>query len=188
MSGFLRVYLLTGLVLHKAVWELLKRGQPRAAAKMLSPRVKLVKAVKIVILLGVAVQTLAPDILPIAGDAGTLRYVGAAVFTMGLAIALAARFQLGRNWLDIEAAGVLARQSVVCSGVYRYIRHPIYVGDLLLLTGLELAANSWLVVVALGLIPVVLRQAVREERILDQKLPGYREYCRQSKRFIPFVA
>ncbi|HEV8525468.1 MAG TPA: hypothetical protein VGQ71_13300, partial [Terriglobales bacterium] len=67
-------------------------------------------------------------------------------------------------------------------------RHPIYVGDLLLLVGLELALNSWLVMAVLGLVPFVLRKAILEERILAERLPGYGEYIRRTKRFIPYVA
>ena len=60
-------------------------------------------------------------------------------------------------------------------------------GDLLLLAGLELALNSWLVLGVLVLAPVVLSRAVREEELLKQSLTGYRAYCKTSKRFIPFV-
>jgi len=67
------------------------------------------------------------------------------------------------------------------------IRHPIYVGDLLLLIGLELALNSWLVLPAIILVPIVLAKAVQEERLLTQTLPGYEEYCRRTKRFVPFL-
>jgi protein-S-isoprenylcysteine O-methyltransferase Ste14 len=76
---------------------------------------------------------------------------------------------------------------VVAYGVFRYIRHPIYVGDLLLLLGLELSLNSWLVLAVVCMIPGVLRQAVREERMLVIALPGYAAYCARTKRFIPFL-
>jgi protein-S-isoprenylcysteine O-methyltransferase Ste14 len=81
----------------------------------------------------------------------------------------------------------LPSQGVVASGVYAYVRHPIYVGDLLLLLGLELALNSWLVAGVLILAPVVVLKAIKEERMLAEELPGYDSYCHRSKRFIPFV-
>jgi protein-S-isoprenylcysteine O-methyltransferase Ste14 len=76
---------------------------------------------------------------------------------------------------------------VVSKGLYRFIRHPIYVGDLLLLIGLELSLNSWLVLGVILLLPVVIRQAVSEEKMLMRSLPGYETYCARTKRFIPFL-
>jgi protein-S-isoprenylcysteine O-methyltransferase Ste14 len=104
-----------------------------------------------------------------------------------LLTAIAARFQLGENWANIETGQILERQQVVAKGVYGFIRHPIYTGDLLLLLGLELTLNSWLVAGVLLLAPIVLRQAVKEERMLVRNLPGYDVYCARTKRFIPFV-
>jgi len=193
---FLRIYLLAGLVVHKAVWEILKRRSAHAASvncrppKTAGPRalpLQLVKAVKVAILLGIAAQTLLPDILPISQDPIMLRIAGTLIFTAGLVIAVRGRVELGANWSDIEAAKVLTNQAVISSGLYRLIRHPIYVGDLLLLFGLELALNSWLVLGVLLLAPAVLWQAVREEKKLVRALPGYQDYCTNTKRFIPFI-
>lgn len=195
-----RIYLLTGLILHKALWELLKRpgrfvgvddaapsrdGLPARTQKSMA--IQLVKAIKVAILLGIAAQTLLPEILPMSSDPLALRVFGVLIYTSGLFIAIRGRLELGTNWSDIESARVSHEQAVVANGLYRFIRHPIYVGDLLLLLGLELSLNSWLVLGVLLLIPVVLLQAVREEKKLSRTLPGYQDYCAQTKRFIPFV-
>jgi len=186
---WLRIYLLAGLVAHKALWEALKRRPANGAAKRGRQPigVKLVKAVKIAILLGVVAQTMAPYVFPITPSPFTLRVIGVLIYTAGLAIALLGRIQLGSNWSDIETAQALRNQAVVSRGLYRYIRHPIYVGDLLLLAGLELSLNSWLVLAVGFLAPVVLWKAAREEKMLAASLPGYDAYCAQTKRFIPFV-
>jgi protein-S-isoprenylcysteine O-methyltransferase Ste14 len=148
----------------------------------------LVKSVKVGILLAIVAQTLTPwDVLPLLADPGSLRAAGLILFTAGLAIALLGRLQLGSNWADIETAQVLTKQQVVCRGLYRYIRHPIYSGDLLLLFGLQMALNSWGILLVAAMAPVVLMQAVREESLLRESLPGYGEYCRTTKRFVPFV-
>jgi len=78
-----------------------------------------------------------------------LRTVGLLIYLGGLALAIAGRLGLGSNWVDLEDSRVLPRHAVVSSGIYRFIRHPIYTGDLLLLAGLQLALNSWLVVAVL---------------------------------------
>lgn len=187
---FLRIYLLAGLIAHKAIWERLKRRPgsgpaPKADAPL---RTRLIKLVKIAVLAGIVVQTLTPFYwLPLAADATLPAVIGTIIYSGGLALALAGRLQLGNNWSDIESAKVLSHQAVVSRGVYRYLRHPIYVGDLLLLFGLELALNSWLVLGVAVLTPVVLARAIHEEELLKTRLAGYREYCRTSKRFIPFV-
>ena len=150
--------------------------------------VRLAKLAKILVLGAILVQTVTPwTWFPILAAPQTLLIVGVAIYSIGLAVAIAGRVQLGSNWADIEAAQVLTHQTVIQHGLYRFVRHPIYVGDLLLLTGLELALNSWLVLGVIVLTPIVLSRAVREEELLKQSLTGYREYCRTSKRFIPFV-
>jgi protein-S-isoprenylcysteine O-methyltransferase Ste14 len=187
---FLRLYLLAGLIAHKALWEALKwrAADYRAIKQRRQPiSVKLVKGVKIAILLGVAAQTMAPDVWPITSSPIAVRLAGALIYTAGLVIAMLGRIQLGSNWTDIEATQAPRERDVVSHGLYRYIRHPIYVGDLMLLAGLELSLNSWLAL-AIGLLaPAVLWMAVREERMLAASLPGYKAYCARTKRFIPFV-
>lgn len=183
----LQIYLLSGLVFHKIVWEALRQNASEKPVERASAKLTAIKAVKVAILLGVIVQIWLPDVPPIVSDPLVLRVVGTFIYTVGLAIAITARFQLGNNWANIETGQVLKSQKVVASGIYGYVRHPIYVGDLLLLLGLELALNSWLVLGVLILAPVVMLKAIKEERMLAEELSGYDAYCRSSKRFIPFV-
>jgi protein-S-isoprenylcysteine O-methyltransferase Ste14 len=183
----LQIYLLAGLLLHKVIWETLKTKAAETPKEPASLTLSIIKAVKIAILLGVIVQIWLPEILPITSEPFALRVIGVVIYTIGLATAIAARFQLGENWANIETGQVLESQSVVANGVYAYVRHPIYIGDLLLLLGLELALNSWLVLGVLVLAPVVMMKAINEERMLADELPGYEAYRQRSKRFIPFV-
>jgi protein-S-isoprenylcysteine O-methyltransferase Ste14 len=183
----LQLYLFFGLVLHKVIWEVLRKKSPAKTESTASMPVTAVKLVKIAILLGILVQIWLPDILPISSDTFAIRTVGVVLFSLGLLTAISARIQLGDNWSNIESGQVLANQSVVDRGIYGYVRHPIYTGDLLLLLGLELALNSWLVLFALLLCPIVMWKAIKEEKMLLRDLAGYMEYHRRTKRFIPFV-
>jgi protein-S-isoprenylcysteine O-methyltransferase Ste14 len=185
----LRVTLLIGLIGHKALWELLKRPAPGTTppASGRVRRTTVVKVAKMGLLGFLLVQTACLEVLPLAENPAPLRVAGAAIFLVGLALAMVARLQLGRNWADIEDYQVLPGQALIATGLYRYVRHPIYGGDLLLLFGLQLALNSWLV---LGVIPaglLVSRQAAAEEALLARALPGYAEYCARTKRFVPLV-
>jgi protein-S-isoprenylcysteine O-methyltransferase Ste14 len=185
----LRIYLLAGIVAHKVYWEVTKRrvsSAPKAAPGL---AVRLVKAVKVSILLGIVGQLLVPwTILPMSADPAPLQAAGLLLYTVGLGMAILGRAQLGNSWSDIEAPGQVAKAVLISHGLYGYIRHPIYTGDVLLLIGLELSLNSQLFFALLLMVPAILLQAIREERLLTRNLPGYRDYCRRTKRFLPFIA
>jgi len=175
-------------VFHKAVWEVTKaRGTSREQQGSVSPVRRLVKLVKLAILVFLLVQCLFLDVLPIPGPAAGRKAVGLGLFLAGLAVAVTGRIQLGRNWADLEDFQVGSKQALVSHGIYRVIRHPIYIGDLMLITGFELALNSWLVLGALLVLAVVARQAAAEEDLLAQRLDGYADYRSRTKRFVPFL-
>jgi protein-S-isoprenylcysteine O-methyltransferase Ste14 len=186
----LRLLLCSGLLVHKLLWETLKRRDAGPVAREAAPvsaPVRAVKALKAVALGSLIVQTLFLDVLPIAKHPAPLRRLGTAMYLVGLITAIAGRVQLGKNWADIEDAEVQPGQDVLTTGVYRFIRHPIYGGDVLLLIGLELALNSWLVLASLVPLVVVIRRATAEEAMLTRTFPRYADYRARTKGFIPFV-
>ena len=80
-------------------------------------------------------------------------------------------------------------QKVVATGLYGLVRHPMYLGSLIMLVGLPLALGSyWGLVV---LIPIAIVFAVRvfdEEKALNQELAGYPDYTqRVHYRLVPYV-
>ncbi|HEX5691459.1 MAG TPA: isoprenylcysteine carboxylmethyltransferase family protein, partial [Roseiflexaceae bacterium] len=80
-------------------------------------------------------------------------------------------------------------QTVVSTGPYRYVRHPMYATAILFLTGTTLLLGSWygLVLVLLLTIAIAVR-ALAEERTLRGELPGYADYQSQVKyHLIPFI-
>ncbi len=187
---FFRIYLLSGLIFHKAVWIVMKRrGQAGAVPtiKSHSPQVLLARLFKLIILILISVQVFLADVFPILDEPLALRIVGGLLYSLGLITAVLGRVQLGDGWSDIEVGDIAVDKQVVSGGVYRYLRHPIYVGDLLLLLGLELSLNSWLVCVAAALVPPVVIRAIQEEQSLCKMLMGYEDYARRTKRFIPFI-
>lgn len=192
MTVFLRAFLLGGLVLHKAIWELLKQrdggGEPTGPRPDEGLRKKVVKRAKIAVLAGLLVQTVGMNVLPITrGRSRSLTSCGLALYLIGLTTAIVGRAQLGQNWANIEDRQVLSDQKLVTEGIYGYIRHPIYIGDILLVTGLELALGSWLFLLGLPLLAVVTRQANAEEALLSRAFPGYDAYRRRTRQFIPLL-
>jgi protein-S-isoprenylcysteine O-methyltransferase Ste14 len=190
LSMVLRGFLFAGLAAHKLVWEVLKRGQRQPEAPKPSPQnlsLRIIKGGKIAITLGLFAQLFLPEILPITNSPLLPRVVGTIVFTFGLLIAILARLELGNNWSDIEVGQLKQNHMLVNRGVYRYVRHPIYTGDLAMLLGFELCLNSWLVVAVVAVAIPTIYRAVREEKVLAKTVAGYEAYCTQTKRFIPFV-
>jgi protein-S-isoprenylcysteine O-methyltransferase Ste14 len=79
--------------------------------------------------------------------------------------------------------------TVISTGPYRYVRHPMYAGGLLLFLGTPLLLGSWYGLLLILLVtPGFLVRAILEERTLRQELPGYDAYMAQVKyRLIPSV-
>lgn len=80
-------------------------------------------------------------------------------------------------------------QTVITTGPYHYVRHPLYAGGLFLFLGTPLLLGSWYgFLLILLFLPALLVRAVLEERTLLQELPGYDAYMTQVKyRLIPYV-
>jgi len=115
-----------------------------------------------------------------------LQGIGLAIFVLGLAVAVWARIYLGRNW-----GMPMSRKDepqLVTSGPYRAVRHPIYSGIILAMTGTAIGVSLyWLVAVVL-LAAYFCYSAVTEERYLAQQFPdAYPGYKRSTKMLIPFV-
>jgi protein-S-isoprenylcysteine O-methyltransferase Ste14 len=81
------------------------------------------------------------------------------------------------------------QQTVVSTGPYRYVRHPMYAGFVLFAIGTALLLGSGLGVLgALVLIAMVAWRAVREEQVLRTELAGYDQYLTRVRyRFLPYV-
>jgi protein-S-isoprenylcysteine O-methyltransferase Ste14 len=80
-------------------------------------------------------------------------------------------------------------QTVVSTGPYHYVRHPMYATFIIFMIGTNLLLGSWYGLL-LGLILVfgIAFRAVQEERLLRSELPGYDAYMAQVKyRLIPHV-
>jgi len=80
-------------------------------------------------------------------------------------------------------------QKVVSTGPYALIRHPMYVGALVMVAGIPLALGSWWGLFFFFLtMPILMWRLIDEEWFLHKHLPGYREYTRKVRyRLIPFV-
>ena len=75
---------------------------------------------------------------------------------------------------------------LVSSGPYRWIRHPIYSSNLMLMIGLLLTGGSlWLLVNLAVLVVYYVPTIRREEAAIAQEFPEYGEYMKRTGRFFP---
>jgi protein-S-isoprenylcysteine O-methyltransferase Ste14 len=84
---------------------------------------------------------------------------------------------------------VSCEQTVISTGPYAVVRHPMYSGALILLLGTPLALDSfWGLPALLPMTAALAARLLDEEKLLAAELPGYKEYC-QKVRFhlVPFV-
>lgn len=112
--------------------------------------------------------------------------IGNVLVLAGLAVAEVVIIQ---NNYAAATITVEAEQPVVSTGLYGLVRHPMYVGALIVMVGMPLALASYWGLVAL--IPGVLVFAARitdEEKALRQELDGYVEYTQKVHyRLVPGV-
>jgi protein-S-isoprenylcysteine O-methyltransferase Ste14 len=80
-------------------------------------------------------------------------------------------------------------QTVVSTGPYRLVRHPMYAGFVLFTLGTTLLLGSWYGLLGAALlIAIVARRAVLEERVLRKELDGYATYMTTVRyRLVPYV-
>jgi protein-S-isoprenylcysteine O-methyltransferase Ste14 len=114
-----------------------------------------------------------------------------ALLSQGLALAgLFLMFWVFRtNTFASRTIQVEPDQKVISTGPYRIVRHPMYLGSLIMWLSMPLALGSYIAwpVFAL-LVPFYVFRLLREEKFLRQQLPGYSEYClRTHFRLIPFA-
>ena len=116
---------------------------------------------------------------------GITRWLGVALLLAGVAIAGAGALTLGPNLTP--ATEPLPRGELVTRGVYRMVRHPIYLGVSTILAGYGMLRGGWcaggiVFVVALAYFEAKARV---EERFLVHRMPGYEEYRRRVPRILP---
>jgi protein-S-isoprenylcysteine O-methyltransferase Ste14 len=80
-------------------------------------------------------------------------------------------------------------QKVISTGLYAWVRHPMYIGGIILLLGTPLALGSWWgVLMTILITAVIIWRLLDEERLLAKSLPGRVEYKKKVRyRLVPLV-
>jgi protein-S-isoprenylcysteine O-methyltransferase Ste14 len=80
-------------------------------------------------------------------------------------------------------------QTVVTSGPYRFVRHPMYIGAFLMYLGMPLVLGSvGALIIGISIVALMIWRTSREDLALRQELPGYEEFTKRTRyRLLPGV-
>ena len=112
--------------------------------------------------------------------------VGAVLFL--LAYLLYAEVLRENTWLS-RTIEVQAGQTVVSTGLYGIVRHPMYAVTLLLFLSMPIVLGSIPALLVFLVYPFIIAKRIRnEEEVLSRDLPGYTEYLQKVRwRLIPYI-
>ena len=116
----------------------------------------------------------------------TIVWIGVAVFL--LAYSMFGEVLRENQYLS-RVIEVQANQTVVDTGLYGVVRHPMYSATVILFLSMPLILNSLpSFVIMLAYIPIIVKRIKNEESVLEEELKGYAEYKDKVKyRILPFI-
>jgi protein-S-isoprenylcysteine O-methyltransferase Ste14 len=115
-----------------------------------------------------------------------LRLVGAAMCAAGLLVLVWGVRTLGSFLTPFPRP--TERHELMTGGPFRWVRHPIYSGVLLIALGACLLSGSWLAFAFwLALCVLFDLKSRREELWLAQRHPEYLGYRKRTRKFVPWV-
>jgi len=195
-----RGWILVAVLLAIRIWGTIavSRAQPELLAERSKPVIQEGQPASDRALLIAFMATYAGLVGFSSADATRLRLMGApppAVSALGLALFGAGSVLIALALRENAFALFVVRhqeercQTVVSTGPYRVVRHPLYAGQAALMPGLALWLGSYAGAIA-SLVPtgILAARLVLEERLLVGRLPGYREYAaRVRSRLVPGI-
>ena len=114
-----------------------------------------------------------------------LGVLGLGLVVLGCVVNLLGRLRLGRNWAN--QATLYADQKLVVSGIYAWVRHPLYASLIWMFLGACLVFPNLAAFLATALVfvPFMHYRARLEERLLTGEFPDYAAYRRRTGMFFP---
>jgi len=134
------------------------------------------------------VQLLGLSVLSFVTYSSLAAWIGFLCVVCGVIICIVARRTLAANWANGYEYQIKKGHELITSGIYGYIRHPIYTGIAFIFIGAELVAQSYLWISYLSLFVAFFVQGRREEKLLFAYFgKQYKDYMKKTKMLIPFV-
>jgi len=111
-------------------------------------------------------------------------YIGISLSVIAITLFISSKISLGKNYSPCYDQR--APKTVITSGLYKYIRHPIYSANILLLIGVLLISGSYLMLINILILSFYyIISAYREEKYLINKFSYYNTYSKKTGMFIP---
>jgi protein-S-isoprenylcysteine O-methyltransferase Ste14 len=117
-----------------------------------------------------------------------LRWTGVGMSLFGFILLQWAQVTLGKSWSDTPR--MMQEQTLITSGPYRFIRHPIYTAFILILGSTLLISANWLIGfswLGMTIIEVASRIGFEENLMIEYFGDEYREYMTRTGQMLPKV-
>jgi len=115
-------------------------------------------------------------------------YIGLVVIILGIIIRLFAILSLKKSFtVDVS---VKTNQKIITKGIYKIVRHPAYLGNIISFIGLGLSFNNIasLFIILISVVYAFLYRIKVEEKVLIENFGDeYVSYMKKTKKLFPFV-
>ena len=115
-----------------------------------------------------------------------LRWAGVGIALVGFGLLQWSQVTLGKSWSDTPR--MMKEQTLITSGPYRIIRHPIYTAFILILGSTLFISSNWLIGLCwagMTILEVASRIGFEESLMLEFFGEQYREYMKKTGRLLP---
>ena len=113
-----------------------------------------------------------------------ISFLGISFSTIAITLFVSSKISLGNNYspcYDNRVPKIINK-----TGLYKYVRHPMYSSNILLLIGTLMISGSYLMLINIILLSsFYIIAAYREEKYLINKFPSYSQYSKKTGMFVP---
>ena len=121
-------------------------------------------------------------------DWDTFLAIGVVLIVIGLSIRILSILTLKQHFT--YSVAIIENHKLIETGLYKSIRHPGYLGQLLVFVGISTSLSNWLSIV-LMVIPIAIgyiyRMRIEERFMIEQIGEDYLNYKDRTKRLIPMI-
>ena len=111
-------------------------------------------------------------------------YIGISISTIAISLFISSKITLGKNYSPCYDQR--KPKNITSSGLYKYVRHPIYSSNILLLIGTFMISGSYLMLVNIFILSFFYTiSAYREEKYLITNFTYYNGYSKKTGMFLP---
>lgn len=118
-----------------------------------------------------------------------VQLLGLVLVILGTTEAIAGRHFLGNNWTESYEYQIKKEHNLIVNGIYKFVRHPIYGGLMIAITGAFMVTKTYMFIPILFFQIIIMTYfAKREESLLlDHFGNKYKEYIEKTKMFLPLI-